>query len=354
MSARPSPGELDGGRFWATATIALADRSVTLPVSAGRVVWQADQWPGTQVSGLVVPRFDDQDVDVYAAGLVGDMGHRVRLTAHAVDASGREWSWSLGEYRVDAVSPGAVSVEINASDLVRAIITHEAAVPTAVHQTARPVEVMATMFAEDHVSFWHDPALVHPRVRSGFTIGTDRGETLQALTEMWGVYLVPHETGGIAAYPLPSGPVERPVARFSETDTYGDTGPIIDSVLELSREDVHNHIIVPVRDSEKVAEAVQTTGPYAVDRFGWNSLRLDNAAVGYFPVAQGVAQTTLHHSLLRTATRPVETTPDWRLGPYTQVEIETVQDGIQWGRITGFEVPLVHDETAVYHVGLEV
>ena len=170
---------------------------------------------------------------------------------------------------------------------------------------------------------------------------------------MWGVFLYPHETGGIGAWPLPSGPVTKPVARFSELDA-SDSAPIIDSVLELDRSQIFNHVIVPVRDSEKVAEAFQTTGKYAVQRYGWQSLRLDSNAVGHYPEAQGMAKTQLAKSLLRTVTRPVETVPDWRIGPYCPVAVETHADGSQWGRVTGFEVPLVHDETAVYHVGMEI
>ena len=170
---------------------------------------------------------------------------------------------------------------------------------------------------------------------------------------MWGVFLFPHETGGIAAYGLPSGPVTTPTVRFSELAA-GDSAPIIDSVLELDREQIFNHILVPVRDSELVAEAVQRTGKYAVTRFGWQSLRVDSGPVGGLAQAQAMAITQLAKSLLRTVTRPVEAVPDWRVGPYAPVEVETVADGRQWGRVTGFEEPLTHGESAVYHVGMEV
>lgn len=169
---------------------------------------------------------------------------------------------------------------------------------------------------------------------------------------MWGVFLFPHETGGIGAYRLPTGLVESPTVRFSESDD--ESAPIIDSVLELDRSQIFNHVIVPVRDSEKVAQAFQTTGRYAVTRYGWQSLRLDSNAVGHYAEAQGMAQTQLAKSLLRAVTRPVETVPDWRIGPYAPVAVETHADGEQWGRVTGFEVPLTHDETAVYHVGMEI
>ncbi|AZQ77673.1 hypothetical protein EJ997_10295 [Flaviflexus ciconiae] len=352
MAAVPSPVELDGGRFWCTASVELAGHSVTLPVSAGRIVWQADQWPGTQISGLTVPRFDDEDTDVYGAGLVGSDGHRVRIQANAESAAG-SWSWGLGEFLVNRVTPGPVSLEIDAIDLTELVIRHEARVPRPVHQTARPVEVMATLLAEDNINFWFDPSLPLPRIRDGFALGTDRGETLQELSTMWGVFLYPHSTGGLGAFPLPSGPISEPVARFSELDA-SDSAPIIDSVLDLDRSQIFNHVIVPVRDSEKVAEAYQTTGCYAVDRYGWQSLRLDSNAVGHYAEAQGMALTQLAKSLLRTVTRPVESVPDWRVAPYSPVAVETHADGEQWGRVTGFELPLTHGETAVYHVGMEV
>lgn len=350
--ARPSPAELDGGRFWCAAEISLGGRGVSLPVSGGRRVWQADQWPGTRISGLTVPRFDDDDRDVWAAGLVGSDGHRLRVTCHAESSAGA-WSWGLGEYLVTKVQPDRVSIAIEATDLVELVIRHEASLPRPVHKSARTVEIIATLLAEDGISFWHDPGLPLPRVRSGFSLGTDRGETLQELSTMWGVFLFPHEGGGLGAYPLPSGPVTGPVVKFSEL-TESDSAPIIDSVLELDREQIFNHIIVPVRDSDRVAEAWQTTGRYAVDRFGWQSQRLDSSAVGHYAEAQGLAKIQLAKSLLRTVTRPVESMPDWRIGPYTPVEVETIADGRQWGRVTGFEEPLTHEETAIYHVGMEI
>ena len=348
----PSPAQLDGGRFWVTAQVSLGGRGVELPVSAGRRVWQADQWPGTQVSGLTVPRFTDDDRDVYASGLVGSDGHRVRLSCYAESPAGA-WSWSLGEYLIRKVTPGPVSLEIDAVDLTELVIKHESAFPSPVHVSARPVEVMASMLAQDDVNFWFDPDLPLPRIRPGFALGTDRGETLQELSTMWGVFLFPHESGGIGAYPVPVGPVTRPVATFSEF-AGGDTAPIIDSVLELDRDQISNHIIVPVRDSDKVAEAFQTTGKYAVKNYGWQSRRLDANAVGHYAEAQGMAKIELAKSLLRAVTRPVEALPDWRIKPYAAVEVETQADGRQWGRVTGMEEPLVHDQSAVYHVGMEI
>jgi len=352
MLKRPSAADVDGGRFWCTAQFTLAGRGVVLPVSGGRRVWQADQWPGTQVSGLAVPRFDENDVDAFAAGLVGSDGHRLRLTCHAESSRG-SWSWGLGEFLITRVVPDGASLEIHAIDLTHLVIRHEARVPTPVHKSARVVEVMSTLLAQDNIDFWFDPALPLPRIRDGFSLGTDRGETLQELATMWGVFLFPHESGGVAAYPLPDGPVRSPEVRFSELGDEGRT-PIIDSVLELDREDIHNHVLVPVKDSEKVAEAFQTTGRFAVGRFGWQTLRMDNNAVGHWAEAQGLAKIQLQKSLLRSVTRPVESVPDFRVGPYTPVEVETFSDGVQWGRVTGFEEPLTHNETALYHVGLEV
>lgn len=352
MSARPSASDIDGGRFWVTAQVTLGGRGVSLPVAGGRRVWQADQWPATRISGLEVPRFDDDDTDVYASGLVRSDGHRLRLTAHAESSVGA-WSWRLGEYVIRKVTPGPVSLTIEAVDLVDLVIRHEARVPTPVHVSARPVEIMASMLAEDKISFWHDPSVPIPRVRDGFALGTDRGETLQELSTMWGVFLYPHESGGIGAYGVPTEPIKAPVARFSEL-AGGDSAPIIDAQIVLERDQIFNHVIVPVRDSEKVAEAYQTSGPYSVEIFGWQSLRLDSSAVGHYAVAQGLAKTQLVKSLLRTVTIPVEAVPDWRVGPYSPVEIETASDGRLWGRVTGIEEPLSHNETAIYHVGLEL
>ena len=349
----PSASDLDGGRFWAEAQVTLDGRGVTLPVSGGSLVWQADQWPATRISGLVLPRLAEDDTDVLSDGLVGSDGHRLRITCHA-ENGGRAWQWELGEYLLTKVSQTQASVTAEAVDLSELTIKHEGRVPRAVHASARPVEIIAQMLAEDNVTFTFEQGIPLPRVRAGYAIGTDRGEALHELADMWGVYLHPHPSGGLAAYQLPSEPVSDPEIRFS--DMPGPTGqaPIIGSELTLERAQIYNHVIVPVRDSDKVAEAMQTTGRYAVQRFGYQSLRVDSGAVGHFAEAQGLAKIKLRQSLLRTVTRPVEAMPDWRVRPYSGVEVETLDDGKQWGRITGFDLPLVHNKSAVYDVGMEL
>ena len=355
MHNAPSATDLEAGSYWVTAQVTLDGAGVEVPVSDGRRVWQADQWPGTQVSGLVLPRFDEEDRDLFSTGLVGSDGHRVRLTAHA-ETEGSAWTWGLGEYLVTSVKPGEVDLTLEAVDLVELVIRHEAPVPRHVHRSARPVEIMMGLLAEDKIDFYYDPSLKHPRIRDGFAIGTDRGEALKELATIWGVYLYPHEAGGIGAYPLPSGPVTGPEISFSDDPDASPAGrtPIIEAEISLSREEIANHIIVPVRDSEKVAVAYQTTGRYSVHTYGWQSRRIDASTVGHYAEAQGLAKTQLAASLLRTVTRPVEAVPDFRISPYTPVEISTRDAGTQWGRVTGIEEPLIHEETAVYHIGMEL
>lgn len=349
----PSASELDGGTFWVEAQVSLAGRSVTLPASGGHQVWQADQWPATRISGLELPRFDDDDTDVFRAGLVGSDGHRLRLTCFAENA-GQAWRWSLGEYIITKVKQGRAALTVEAADLSELVIRHEGRVPEAVHASARPVEVIAGLLAADDVAFWFEPGLPLPRIRAGYSLGTDRGAALQELAQMWGVHLLPHPTGGLGAYAMPGGAIRAPEVRFSDLPSEGGQTPIIGAEITLERSQIHNHIIVPVRDSERVAEAYQTTGRYAVTRFGWQSLRLDSSPVGHFAEAQGLAKIQLQSSLLRTVTVPVEAMPDWRVRPFSAVEIETDEDGVRWGRVTGIEHPLTPDRTAVYDIGLEL
>lgn len=343
----PSPGELAGARFHVEAHIWLGDSPVTrLPVRAGALVWQADQAPAVQASGVVVPRLVGGR-DLYAEGVVGSNGHRVRLVAHGEHGQER-WQWDLATLVVTRVVAEGAGLSLDGAGLELLVEEHQGAMPGAVHGAMRIADIARGLFREDGVELVVDPALEGVRVPANFSIGTDRGATLEELVTAWGAYLVPGRAGTVAARPVPER-ADSPAARFRE----GVGGTIIDAALTLERSQIYNHVCVEVEGEERVAQAAAHTGRYAVGQFGWRTRRVQSRAISNYAQAQLVARTELVKGLRRSVTVPVEAVPDWRVEPYETVAVEA--DGVTGlGQVTGIEWPLTHEETAVFHVGMEV
>lgn len=343
----PSPETLRGARLWATATFVHATAGeVTVPVAGGKRIWQADQTPSMRVSGLVVPRVLGGQ-DLVRDGLVGSDGHRVEIRAYS-DA----WpsSWSLGTFLVEKTPVQDVSVTVDAVELRQLVIDHEAASPRGVFPGSSIRMILDELFAEDRVPLYFSRALGERVLPVGFALGMDRGAAVTELLTAWSAHMVPYRDG-VLVKPVPAETVTvQPALRF--TDGHG--GTVIDAALELDRSTVWNHFRVRQHDSEFVAEAVQRTGMYGVGAFGWRSHPvIESDAIGGRAQAQAVAVTELAKARMRAVTVPVEAVSDPRVEGWDPVEVVT-RDVSGWGRVTGFDVPVLGDEPAVYHVGLEV
>lgn len=343
----PSPDNLKGHRLWATATFTHPTAGeVTVPVGGGNRIWQADQTPSTRVSGLLVPRRVD-GTDLVTEGLIGSDGHRVELRQHS-DA----WpaSWSLGTFLVEKAPVGGPAVTVDAVELRQCVMDHEAASPRGVFPGSTIRMILDELLAEDRVPLYVAPSLGERVLPPGFALGTDRGTAVTELLTAWGAHMVPH-LDGVLIKPTPAGPVtDQPPIRFVE----GTGGTVVDAVLELDRSTVWNHFRVRQHDSEFVAEAVQRTGRYGVETFGWRSHpMIESDAISGRAQAQAVAITERAKASLRAVTVPVEAVSDPRVEGWDAVEV-VAEDVAGWGRVTGFDTPLLADEPAVYHVGLEV
>ncbi|RTE48832.1 hypothetical protein [Actinobaculum sp. 352] len=344
----PTPGELAGARFWTTVRVTLGRQAVVLPVMAGHVVWQADQSPSVQVTGLRLPILTEAGEDVIMTGLVGSEGHRVHVECHARSGAA-VWDWSMGTYQISQVRrQDGGTIEVTGQLLTAAIADHKyaAAKPVNVRQSA--LTVLQALAVEDGVRLDWSGDLVARRIPSDYTIGTDRGEAWAALLEVIGAYATfsPHADVRIRPVPEPTG---TPVM----TITGGVGGTVVDTEITLDRAQIFNHIIVPVKDSDQVAEFAQRDGRYAVNRFGWRSKEISGADVPNLAQASLVARAELTKSLARAVIVPVELIPDWRIEPYDLVRV-TVNDVSRMGLVTGVDWPLTHADTMVIDIATEV
>lgn len=344
----PSPDELRGGRFWCeVAMIAPGGRERLVPVAGGSFLWEADQWPAFTVSGVKVPAIVD-GVDLVTAGLVGSDGHRVRVTCHAVSGSD-VWEWEIGTFLVTKFARAGAEVTLDAVDLTQLIIDHQNAKPKAVYRANFVREMTERLLGEDGIPLVVDDGLDSPVVPKHFAFGVDRSESLKELLTAWGVFLSPGVGGSLHAHRVPATRIAHPAVTLSD----GAGGTIIDAPLELSRNEIFNHVVVVMADEVRVVEAVQRRGRFAVALYGWRSKRIESDSLTRLADAQIMAERELAKGILRSVTVPVEMVPDWRLEPYTAVSVDS-RDVTGWGRVTGFDFPLTHDESAVLHVGMEV
>lgn len=341
----PSPDDLKGGRFWATAVFTHPTAGeVRLPVGGGNRLWQADQVPGARLSGVLVPRYMD-GADLLAEGLVGSDGHRVELIQHT-----DEHSWSLGTYLVERAPADGPKLTVDAVELRQCIIDHEARAPRGVFPGSTIRMILDEICREDRVPLYVDRELREQVLPAGFALGTDRGEAVEELLTAWGAVMAPY-LDGMVVKAAPREPVTSPPPiRFTE----GAGGTLVEAVLELDRGTVWNHFRVRQHDSEFVAEAVIRTGKYSVDTYGWRSKPIiESDAIAGRAQAQAVAVTEAAKAHLRAVTVPVEAVADARVEGWDAVEV-MAPGASGWGRVTGLDVPLLHDDAAVYHVGLEV
>lgn len=343
----PSPAQLRGGRVWAEAVISAPDRgSVVLPIGGGSRVWKAGTWPSEQLAGVVVPRRRNGEDLLKSA--VGTSGHRATIRMYA-EAGARSWGWTVGSYLLTEVEPDGASLLLSAALPVQLVIEHK-------YPTARPVNrastipmIVSRLLTEDNVSFWRSPDLGTPVVPKGFTIGEDRGEALEELLDAWGAYAAASPYGGVGLYRMPTEHTPHPELVFREDP---ETGTVVDAPVNLERRHIYNHVTVRVKDEPRVASAMQTTGRFAVSRYGYRTLSIETDSISRYAEAQIMAQAELRKGLLQAVTIPVESVADWRVDPYDAARLYSSVNGA--GRITGFDIPLTNADTAVYDIGLEV
>lgn len=343
----PSPDDLRGARIWAEATFTHIGSEVTVPVAGGNMIWQADQNPGTRISSLTIPRLFEH-TDLLKEKLVGSGGHRVTIRQHSDAWPG---PWTLGEFQVDKAAPAGPTVTVNATDLRAAINDHEARVPYGVFPGATIEMILRELATEDRVQLFIDSTLPNIIVPVGFAVGESRGEAVTELLTAWGATMVPSPDGGLLIKRLPADEIQaQPDIRFIE----GHGGTLVGAELELARSTIWNHFRVRVHDEEFVAEAVQTSGPYGTESFGWRSHPvIESDAIGGRAQAQAIALTERAQARTRAVTVPVEAVFDPRVEPYDAVDVAS-EDVTGWGRVTGIDTPVTGQGTAVYHVGMEV
>ena len=309
-----------------------------VPVSGGRAVWQADQWPATRVSGLTVPTPQDSQA-------IGSDGHTVTITGTFTEY-GATRTREFGTFLVASVSKSEHGeyLTVDADDLTALVNDHQHPSPIAVSKLTRMADEVSAMLRADGVGLEVDPHVDRRvPVRPGYVQGTDRGETLKELVQAWGVALVPGVGRSMRAVPV--HPADEVLVRELEP-------VVIGTELRLERKQVFNHVVVPVADEDYVAEAVQRRGRYGTDIFGWRSLRVDNSATGRAQ-AGVLARTELFRAQRRAVTVPVELVPSWDVDPFEYVSF-TVDGHVYTGHVTGIEESLSVAESTVVHVGVEV
>ncbi|VDG76159.1 Uncharacterised protein [Actinobaculum suis] len=344
----PTPEQVTGGRFWVEATFSSPDLvEHTFPVAGGVLVWQADHYPATRVAGLQIARPGDAEFPDWRE-VVSPDGATVRLEGICESAGGVS-RWPAGEYLVTRVTEASAYLRVDAQDFGLRVVERKLGTPRPVAPSLPARNAMSAIFGiagVDQIE-WATDAGKGP-VPEGFSIGTDLGKTLEELFDAWGLYARAGWNGGLRVADIPTG--HEPGAGLVFTD--GQAGTVVGAERAANRDDIFNHVVVPVADSEAVGEAYASTGKYAVDRFGWRTANVTGSSVASQAQALLVARSELAKYLRRARTVPVELVPDWRVEPYDLVMVQVGRDRFS-GVVTGAEWPLAADATMVVDIGIE-
>lgn len=334
----PAPDVLSGCRFWVNASFTRAKVAVyEHTVTGGSLVIQADQSPSARVVDMTFPTMDTDNIRI---------GDTMMLTCHA-ESTTVAYEWKAGSYVVSGVKSNSGALIVEAVLESQRVYDHYSANPRGVARASQIGMIIRNLLVEDDVFYQWDDSGTSPTVPHGFAIGTDRGRSLDDLLTAWGRVLVPAWAGGVRAVRIPAEPVA------SEPDiklARGSKGTIIDDDIILDVRDVYNHVLVEVADRAVYGEAVEFDGPWGVNQQGYRSRIVEGVTASSLVVAEATAMSELQRQKLRTVTTPVEMIPDWRIELFDPVAVET-SNGWRWRHVTGVEIPLSFEGTAVIDCG---
>lgn len=282
-----------GGTFNEDASQAVPD---SLTFTVPRYVDGFDWRPGRATDHPLAPRGQQITASVVATAL----------------ASRTEYETRLGLFRIEDFQESDGDLTFTCSGAFQAIQEDQPAtplVPRAGGTFASEVRrVVPAGFGIDV-----DPALADRAAPQSLEYGDDRLAILAALAEAWPARMLVDGFGQVRfAAPLPDVPV--PVVEYVN----GERGTLIQMPSQGSRDGITNRIIVRATDTDGsgqspvLAVVDQTSGPFAVERFGVKSKIWSSPFVTNETQARSAGQKLLVEALRPASTVDVEIVPDPR------------------------------------------
>ncbi len=315
-----------------------------VPVDSGTVTWST----GRDVPGsldLTVPRVHggrdwrpglDDDHPLAAKGQVLHVAVRVSSVSGA-----QSWVIPWGQFMITKAEPDAGAVRVAGVSMTERLVRARLRTPTA-PRTGGTLATELRRLLPASMGLDVDPALTD-RACPDMAWGESRIGAVQEIAAAWPARLREDAHGGMRALPPLDG-VPDPV----DTLTDGVGGTVVGAYESDDSSGVTNVVVARGQETDEAgrptfqAEAEQTTGPFAVDRFG-ESVAFFASPLIDSPVAAQAAASTRLASLTRAArTIPVTLAPDprWDLDD----AVEVLADGQRWwGWVSGLTLPLTTD-----------
>lgn len=325
-----------------------------VPVADGRLVIASTEEVPERTDRLRLPlEHDGVQLDPATRdGAVRAEGHRLRLVSHVSTRDGlTSWDIPLGTYLIRSVKRDGAALAVECTGLLRAVKDHLRAVPGGVPRETTLAVLASRLLSEDRLEVWVHDGLPQRTAPAGMMWGEDRLDTLREIATAWPAVMRSTWDGRVGFFPVPPR-TGQPEVRWHD----GVGGTVVDGVLESARDEVFNHVIVPIKDGQDtvyVAERTIRTGRLATSTYGFRSKRVESEAVKSAAQADLVAMAELEKAYDLAATVPVEAMPDWRVEPGDRVEVRTHTGLVVWGTVTGLDLPLTATGGAArYDVGV--
>lgn len=326
-----------------------------IPVAGGSVAWSTRrEIPGSL--DLTVPKFAPSHPGMPAQDWlpVGEnhplaaMGQVLSVSIRVSTlVSGRSWLIPQGRMLITESSEEAGRIRVQGESLTRYIVGDRFPSPMATRPGGTlKSEVRRLVPPQLGVSFdrWLEDRWVP-------TLSWDESRiaALAALAKAWPARL--REDGvGIIRFLTPLAYSGHP----DVTLTDGVNGTVVSAYRTQTRDGIHNAVVARGQetDSERPAvqaEAMQQTGPYAVDRFGVERKFFSSPLLTTIAAVEKAAATVLADSIRPARTIPVVAAPDPRIQLDSKIEIVTdaglPTERRRMGWVSGYQMPLTPAES---------
>lgn len=331
-----------------------------VPVRGGSVAWSSSQ----QVQGtltlqvpLVGAARGEPDRDWTPSSPQSPLapyGQTLQVTVLVASTITDEtWVQPVGTFLITAVETDSSSVSVTGKSLLQHCEEDRLTAPTTPRQGGTLASELSRLVA-GYMPVSVDDQLVDRACPSSMSWGESRIDALYEIADTWPARLREGMDGVL--YVLP--PVDEITTVPARLLTDGEGGTVVGAPRSLARDQVYNRVVARGQDQDDQGKATfqavadQETGPLAVSGpYGVVTRFYSSPLITSTAVAASTARTMLAQSVRRTSTVPVEHAPDPTITLDEPVAVMThPAEGaaavVRWGRVTAFELPLVHSSTA--------
>lgn len=280
--------------------------------------------------------------------LFGCGGQQMQLVHKVRNATG-EHVWRSVWFVMETAEPDVDTIQLTGHGQISRLWNRKQSTPVQYVRSNHTRSVVLDIARRNGVTIHVDDGVPETRLPEGWIQEADPFTAVKELTVVTPA-IVRETEYGVFMLPVPDVVLAQPELEFRD----GDGGTVVDVPSSRDRYLRPNHIIVRSGETDTgksfVAQAYETSGPYAVDTYGWVSEEIEIDAVATHAGAQVVATNTLWERARLTPNFEITAATDWRVALDKSVSV--VFDGVtRWGHVCGWEMPATGVGTMKIEVG---